>query len=73
LENRLNVSYQEILAEYKAKHADLFYTTLAQQIAIKKLEDRVSQLETELQDVTDNLEAESSRAKELQELLDKQE
>lgn len=69
----MNVTYQEILAEYKAKHAELFYTGIAQQLAIKKLEERVNQLETELQDAVDNLEAESSRAKELQELLDKTE
>ena len=69
----MNVSYQEILNEYRAKHAELFYTTIAQQLAIKKLEERVTQLETELQDATDNLEAESHRVRELEELLEKKE
>ena len=69
----MNVSYQEILAEYKAKHAELTYTTICQQLAIKKLEEKVKQLEDELQIARDQSDAERRRAEELQNLLDEKE
>jgi Skp family chaperone for outer membrane proteins len=69
----MNVSYQEILTEYKAKHAELTYTTICQQLAIKKLEEKVTQLEAELQTSKDNEDAERRRAEELQSLLDEKE
>jgi len=65
----MNVSYQEILAEYKNKHAELTYTTICQQLAIKKLEERVKELEEKLEASKANEEAERTRANELQDQL----
>jgi ribosomal protein L9 len=65
----MNVSYQEILGEYKLKHAELTYTTICQQLAIKKLEDKVKELEAQLEQAKDDTEAERNRANELQESL----
>jgi hypothetical protein len=65
----MNVSYQEILAEYKAKHTELTYTTICQQLAIKKLEEKVKELEGKLEESKSNEEAERTRANELQEQL----
>lgn len=73
LEGQMNVSYQEILAEYKTKHAELTYTTICQQLAIKKLEEKVKQLESDLQESKDQVDAEQRRSEELQNLLDEKE
>jgi cell division protein FtsB len=68
----MNVSYQDILNEYKAQHTELTYTTIAQRLAIKKLEDRVKELEAEVKEARDNALAETVRAQELQALMDQQ-
>ena len=70
LEGPMNVSYQEILAEYKSKHAEMTYTTICQQLAIKKLEEKVAQLESQLQEARDQTDAERIRGDALQALLD---
>lgn len=69
----MNVSYQEILGEYKLKHAELTYTTICQQLAIKKLEEKVKELEAQVEQANDNTEVERNRANELQSLLDNEE
>jgi predicted GTPase len=69
----MNVSYQEILGEYKLKHAELTYTTICQQLAIKKLEEKVRELEAQVEQANDNAEVERARANELQDLLDNEE
>jgi hypothetical protein len=66
----MNVSYQEILEQYKAKHTELTYTTICQQLAIKKLEEKVQELESQLQESKDNEDAERRRADELQALVE---
>jgi hypothetical protein len=73
LEGQMNVSYQEILAEYKSKHAELTYTTICQQLAIKKLEEKVKELEEKLEASKSNEEAERERANELQAQLEEKE
>lgn len=69
----MNVSYQEIITEYKSKHAELTYTSICQQLAIKKLEEKVKQLESDLQESKDQVDAEQRRSEELQSLLDEKE
>lgn len=66
----MNVSYQDILGEYKVKHAELTYTTICQQLAIKKLEEKVKELESQVEQAKADAEAERHRAEELQDLLD---
>lgn len=65
----MNVSYQDILGEYKVKHAELTYTTICQQLAIKKLEEKVKELESQVEQAKADAEAERTRANELQDLL----
>lgn len=43
-----NVSHADILNEYRAKHYELSYTVICQQLAIKKLEEEVQGLKNEL-------------------------